>query len=104
MTLGAGGMRPARHVAVLDVGKSNAKLVLFDLQEDREIAARTMPNEVRKDGLYPHFDVDRIFEFALDVSSRVHQARADRRDLHHHPRRISCPVEWRWPRAAGPGL
>jgi sugar (pentulose or hexulose) kinase len=62
-------MPSARHVAVLDVGKSNAKLVLFDLQEDREIAARTMPNEVRKDGPYPHFDVDRIFDFALDALS-----------------------------------
>ena len=60
-------MPPARHVAVLDVGKSNAKLVLFDLQEDCEIAARTMPNEVRKDGPYTHFDVDRIFDFALDA-------------------------------------
>ncbi len=54
-----------RHVAVLDVGKSNAKLVLFDLQEGRETAARAMPNEVRSDGPYPHFDVDHIFDFAL---------------------------------------
>ena len=57
---------PRRHIAVLDVGKSNAKLVLFDLQASQEIAARTMPNDVRKDGPYPHFKVDRIFDFAMD--------------------------------------
>jgi len=37
-----------RHVAVLDVAKSNAKFVLFDLQEGRETAAKVMPNEVRR--------------------------------------------------------
>ncbi|HVR66768.1 MAG TPA: carbohydrate kinase [Verrucomicrobiae bacterium] len=60
-----------RHVAVLDVGKSNAKLVLFDLQEGRETAARVMPNEVRSDGPYPHFDVDRIFDFALGAMAEL---------------------------------
>ncbi len=60
-----------RHVAVLDVGKSNAKLVLFDLQEGRETAVRVMSNEVRSDGPYPHFDVDRIFDFALGAMAEL---------------------------------
>jgi sugar (pentulose or hexulose) kinase len=62
---------PARHVAVLDVGKSNSKLVLFDLQAGQEVATRTMPNQVRPDGLYPHFDVDGIFDFALGALAEL---------------------------------
>lgn len=54
-------------VAVLDVGKSNAKAVLFELAEGRELMVRTMPNTVRRDGPYPHFDTDRIWRFALDA-------------------------------------
>jgi sugar (pentulose or hexulose) kinase len=61
----------ARHVAVLDVGKSNAKLVLFDLEASQELAARIMPNQVRGDGPYPHFDVDGIFDFALDALAEL---------------------------------
>src|SRR5262245_18066643 len=57
----------ARHVAVLDVGKSNAKLVLFDLQAGQELSTLTMPNRTRSDRPYPHFDVDQIFAFALDA-------------------------------------
>lgn len=60
-----------RHVAVLDVGKSNAKVVLFDLQERRETTAWVMPNEVRSDGPYPHFNVDSIFDFALDAMAEL---------------------------------
>ena len=52
-------------VAVLDVGKTNVKAVIVDAGERREIAARTRPNRVLTDGLYPHFDVDGIFAFFL---------------------------------------
>ncbi|QRM30921.1 FGGY-family carbohydrate kinase [Microvirga sp. VF16] len=52
-------------VAVLDVGKTNVKTVIVNARERREIAARTRPNRVLTDGLYPHFDVDGIFAFFL---------------------------------------
>ena len=53
-------------VAVLDVGKTNVKAVIVDLEAGREIAARTKPNVVLTDGPYPHFDVDGIFAFFVD--------------------------------------
>ncbi|MBL0407105.1 FGGY-family carbohydrate kinase [Microvirga aerilata] len=53
-------------VAVLDVGKTNVKGVIVDLDSGLEIAARTMPNRVLTDGPYPHFDVDGIFTFFVD--------------------------------------
>ena len=55
-----------RHVAVIDIGKTNAKLALVDLDTLSEVAVRTTPNTVLTDGLYPHFDCDRIWSFILD--------------------------------------
>ncbi|WP_168990373.1 FGGY-family carbohydrate kinase [Aureimonas flava] len=57
--------RPARHVAVIDIGKTNAKVVLHDLAERRDLAFRSITNEVRRDGPYPHFDLDRLFAFVV---------------------------------------
>jgi sugar (pentulose or hexulose) kinase len=59
-------MTDTRHVAVIDIGKTNAKLALVDLDTLSEIAVRTTPNTVLTDGLYPHFDCDRIWSFILD--------------------------------------
>ncbi|WP_279481700.1 FGGY-family carbohydrate kinase [Aureimonas sp. SK2] len=55
----------ARHVAVIDVGKTNAKVVLHDLAERRDLAFRSTANEVRRDGPYPHFDLDGLFAFIV---------------------------------------
>ena len=57
--------RPARHVAVIDIGKTNAKVVLHDLAERRDLAFRSMTNAVRRDGPYPHYDLDRLFDFIV---------------------------------------
>lgn len=59
-------------VAVLDVGKTNVKAVVVDLNAGREIAARTRPNRVLAEGPYPHFDVDGIFEFFVRSLSELH--------------------------------
>jgi sugar (pentulose or hexulose) kinase len=59
-------MNDTRHVAVIDIGKTNAKLALVDLDALQEVAVRTTPNTVLTDGLYPHFDCDRLWSFILD--------------------------------------
>jgi sugar (pentulose or hexulose) kinase len=59
-------MSSPRHVAVIDIGKTNAKLALVDLDMLSEVAVRTTPNTVLTDGLYSHFDCDRIWSFILD--------------------------------------
>lgn len=56
--------RPAATV-VLDIGKTNAKLALVDSETRTIVALRTMPNEVRRDGLYPHFDTDALWSFIV---------------------------------------
>lgn len=54
-----------RNVAVVDIGKTNAKVVVYDLDHQCELAALTMPNRVSMDGPYPHFDTDALWDFVL---------------------------------------
>ncbi|MDW6026239.1 FGGY-family carbohydrate kinase [Mesorhizobium sp. BAC0120] len=57
---------PVRHVAVIDIGKTNAKVVVVDLDRRAETGVRRMPNAVLRDGPYPHFDTERLWAFVLD--------------------------------------
>ena len=60
------------HVAVIDIGKTNAKLALVRLLDQSEIAVVTRPNTVLPGPPYPHFDVEGHWEFILDGLSRFH--------------------------------
>jgi len=55
-----------RHIAVIDIGKTNAKVVLFDGHDQAQLAALSTPNAVRRDGPYPHADTDRLWAFIRD--------------------------------------
>ncbi|MCT8999443.1 FGGY-family carbohydrate kinase [Chelativorans intermedius] len=59
-------MSGPRHVAVVDIGKTNAKLALVDLEHRAEIDQRRTPNKARADGPYPHYDVESLWRFILD--------------------------------------
>jgi sugar (pentulose or hexulose) kinase len=52
-----------RTVGVIDIGKSNAKFALVDLEHNAEIAVRKMPNRSLMDGPYPHYDIDGLWDF-----------------------------------------
>ena len=55
-----------RRIAVLDIGKTNAKVLVVDLATGaEEVLART-PNAVVRDGPYPHHDLEMLWRFALD--------------------------------------
>ncbi|MEM7752289.1 MAG: FGGY-family carbohydrate kinase [Pseudomonadota bacterium] len=53
------------HVAVIDIGKTNAKLVLVDRESLTEIAVITRPNAVLPGPPWPHFDVEGHWAFLL---------------------------------------
>ncbi|MBP1807548.1 FGGY-family carbohydrate kinase [Rubellimicrobium aerolatum] len=59
---GAGG---APRIAVLDIGKTNVKVVLVDGDTLHEVAVRRSPNRPRTDGPYPHADVTAQWDFFL---------------------------------------
>ena len=52
-----------KTIAVIDIGKTNAKVALVDLDRFEETAVRKTANSVVSEGLYPHFDVERLYRF-----------------------------------------
>lgn len=59
-------MTDLRHVAVIDIGKTNAKLALVDVRRMAETGVRKVPNTVLRDGPYPHYDVAALWDFILE--------------------------------------
>ena len=54
-----------RHIAVIDIGKTNAKLALVDRAAMVELAVLTRPNRVLPGPPYPHFDTEGHWAFIL---------------------------------------
>lgn len=59
-------MPDAKLVAIIDIGKTNAKLALVDLGAMREIAVRKRPNRVLPRPPYPHYDIEALWSFILN--------------------------------------
>ncbi len=60
------------HVAVIDIGKTNAKLALVRLSDLSEVAVITRPNTVLPGPPFPHFDVEGHWAFLLNGLARFH--------------------------------
>ncbi|BCG76362.1 carbohydrate kinase [Mesorhizobium sp. 113-1-2] len=59
-------MSALRHIAVIDIGKTNAKVALVDLVTLSEVALRRMANAPLRRAPYPHHDVEALWTFILD--------------------------------------
>ncbi|EKF57481.1 MAG: FGGY-family carbohydrate kinase [Agrobacterium albertimagni] len=53
------------RIAVIDVGKTNAKVVLVDGRTGTELAVRKTANRVIPGPPYPHFDIEALWAFML---------------------------------------
>lgn len=62
------------HVAVIDIGKTNAKLALVDRDTLAERAVVTRPNRVIPGPPYPHFDLGGHWAFLLQHLAAFHAA------------------------------
>ncbi|MDR6635628.1 sugar (pentulose or hexulose) kinase [Phyllobacterium sp. 1468] len=60
-------MSDSRRIAIMDVGKTNAKVVIVDAATGTEVAARSTQNRVAKDGLYPHYDIEALWAFFVEA-------------------------------------
>ena len=60
------------HVAGIDIGKTNAKLVLVDRESLTEIVVITRPNTVLQGPPWPHFDVEGHWAFLLEGLRDIH--------------------------------
>ena len=65
-----------RNVAVIDVGKTNAKVAIVDMDGLAEIAVRTRPNAVLNAAPYPHYDMDGLWTFLLDALGALNREHA----------------------------
>ncbi|MAS04125.1 MAG: carbohydrate kinase [Ahrensia sp.] len=61
----------AGRVAVIDIGKTNAKLALVDLDGQREIDVRKRPNTVLAGPPFPHYDTDGLWDFILGALAEM---------------------------------
>jgi sugar (pentulose or hexulose) kinase len=62
-----------RNIAVIDIGKTNAKLALVRAADLAELAVVTRPNVVRPGPPYPHFDVAGHWAFLLEALANFHR-------------------------------
>lgn len=60
-------MSSFERIAVLDIGKTNAKVVIFDAASGAEIEMRRMPNRVLSGPPYPHYDVEALWAFLIET-------------------------------------
>jgi sugar (pentulose or hexulose) kinase len=65
-------MRDVKHVGVIDIGKTNAKVAVVDIETEREIGVLTRPNKVLSGPLYPHYDIDGHWHFICDALKQLH--------------------------------
>jgi sugar (pentulose or hexulose) kinase len=63
----------ARIAGVIDIGKSNAKFAVVDLDAHAEIAVRKMANTVQKAAPYPHYDIHSLWDFICDSISDLNR-------------------------------
>ena len=59
------------RVAIVDLGKTNAKVALVDTDRAEELAVRSAPVSPRADGPYPHLDVRALWEAIADGLSAL---------------------------------
>lgn len=63
----------SRFIGVLDIGRTSAKVALVDLASRSESMARKLPNTVRSDGPYPHYDVEALWAFTLEALAELNR-------------------------------
>ena len=66
-------MAEPRNVLVVDVGKTNAKLVVVDTGALAEVEVMTRPNPVLPGPPYPHADVEGLWSFMLGGIAELHR-------------------------------
>ncbi|WP_296038647.1 FGGY-family carbohydrate kinase [uncultured Agrobacterium sp.] len=55
-----------RTVAVIDIGKTHAKLIVVDCESGRELASRKIANRVVSGPPYPHYDTNALWRFIVE--------------------------------------
>ncbi len=65
-------MAGLRHAGVIDIGKSNVKVAVVDLEREREVGVLTRPNRVLPGPPWPHYDIGGHWDFIRDALRALH--------------------------------
>jgi sugar (pentulose or hexulose) kinase len=60
-------------VGVIDIGKSNAKVAVVDLDSRTELAVRKRPNAIVHGGKYPHYDIEGLWAFVIEALGELNR-------------------------------
>ena len=60
-------MNLMQKIAVLDIGKTNAKVVVLDCATGAQVAERRIPNRVLQGPPYPHYNIEALWSFAIEA-------------------------------------
>jgi sugar (pentulose or hexulose) kinase len=61
-----------RNIAVIDIGKTHAKLIVVDGESGEEIASRKIANRVLSGPPYPHYDIETLWNFMIEGLAALH--------------------------------
>ncbi|WP_165224034.1 FGGY-family carbohydrate kinase [Affinirhizobium pseudoryzae] len=67
-------MSMAKRIAVLDIGKTNAKVLVLDCATGEELDVRRRPNTVIAGDPYPHYDIDGLWDFLCTALRELNTA------------------------------
>ncbi|UHS60245.1 carbohydrate kinase [Agrobacterium vaccinii] len=62
-----------KNVAVIDIGKTHAKLIVVDGESGEEIASRKIANRVLSAPPYPHYDIETLWSFIIEGLAAFHE-------------------------------
>jgi len=65
-------MGSIRHVGVIDIGKTNVKVAVVDLENQTEITALKRANTIVAAPPYPHYDVEGHWNFILEALASLY--------------------------------
>ena len=65
--------QPIRTIAVIDIGKTHAKLIVVDGESGQELASRKIANRDLAGPPYPHYDTDALWHFILEGLAELQQ-------------------------------
>ncbi|NTF06337.1 carbohydrate kinase [Agrobacterium rubi] len=62
-----------KNVAVIDIGKTHAKLIVVDGESGEEIASRKIANKVLSAPPFPHYDIETLWSFIIEGLAAFHE-------------------------------
>ncbi|SIR21456.1 Sugar (pentulose or hexulose) kinase [Rhizobium sp. RU35A] len=65
-------MSTISRIAVLDIGKTNAKVLVLDCATGAELSVRRRPNRVLSGPLYPHYDIEALWAFFREALAALY--------------------------------